>query len=88
MVSLRLITTGLDDVHSVIGYELDGESILIQPRKENTSYSYEAMHDINGIAIPELIQRGEDRKSTLKNLLEAIDSVPVLVWYKPLCQSF
>ena len=87
MVSLRLITTGLDDVHSVIGYELDGESVLIQPR-ESTSYSYEAMHDINGIAIPELIQRGEDRKSTLKNLLEAIDSVPVLVWYKPFMLKF
>lgn len=87
MVSLRLITTGLDDVHSVIGYELDGESVLIQPR-EGTSYNYEAMHDINGIAIPELIQRGEDRKSTLKTLLDDIDSVTVLVWYKPFMLKF
>lgn len=87
MVSLRLITTGLDDVHSVIGYELNSEAILIQPR-EGTSYSYEAMHDINGIAIPELIQRGADRLESLKNLIEAIDSVPTLVWYKPFITKF
>lgn len=92
MISLRLITTGLDDVHSVIGYELchtdkPCEQVLIQPR-EGSKFSCEAMHDINGISIPDLRAKGEDRRESLKTLLDSIDSLPTLIWYKPFVNRF
>lgn len=92
MISLRLITTGLDDVHSVIGYELGRmdkptEYTLIQPR-EGSKYSYEAMHDINGISIPELRERGASREESLAILNHEMDFEDVLVWYKPFVSKF
>lgn len=97
MLSLRLITTGLNDIHSVIGYVLAGPATLgegssireaiIQPR-ENTAYSYEAMHDINGLSIPYLREFGADRKETLDILLNDIDCETILVWYKPFIAKY
>lgn len=98
MISLRLITTGLDDVHSVIGYEVgytpgynpnfkNFDSVLIQP-PEGTHYSYEAMHDINGIAIPELIVQGQDRAESVGQLVQLLEDQEVLVWYQPFIVKF
>lgn len=92
MLSLRLITTGLDDVHSVIGYELAQlstipEYVLIQP-PEGTSYSYEAMHDINGISIPELVATGNSREESIGHLIQLLEDQEVLVWYQPFITKF
>lgn len=88
MLSFRLITTGLDDVHSVIGYQINDEpAVLIQP-PEGTKYSYEAMHDVNGISIPELVEEGKDREHTLRNMLFRLFDEDVLVWYAPFIQKF
>lgn len=92
MLSLRLITSGLNpDVHSVIGFELgyaDGtESYLLQPR-DGTSFDYSAMHDVNRIKIPELIEVGKDRWESLDHLFSAIIDQDVLVWYSPFIKAF
>lgn len=87
MLSFRLITTGLDDIHSVIGYVMDSEAVLIQP-PEGARFSYEAMHDVNGFSIPELQEQGKDRVSTLMEMLNTLDEQTVMVYYLPFIKKF
>lgn len=93
MIGIRFITTGLDNtIHSVIGFELHSdqeiEKVLIQP-KDSTKYSYEAMHDINGISIQELKEVGKTRKETLEYFISKIsDEEILLVWYAPFFSDF
>lgn len=90
MISLRLITTGLEDVHSVIGYEIsdgvDTQQYLIKPR-EDSKFSYEAMHEINGISISEIKAKGLSRKESLRMLVNTITE-ELLVWYAPFINKF
>lgn len=88
-LSFRLITTGLNDVHSVIGFKIDKEdAVLIQPRGDE-KFSYDAMHDINGISIPQLKQWGSDREETLTRFIARVhDADIVFVYYLPFIKQF
>lgn len=93
LCSLRLITTGLNDVHSVIGYEVRDsngfiQNNLIQPR-DGSEFSFEAMHDVNGISIPELIEQGATREKSLLSLVSRfVLYKEILVWYAPFVKKF
>lgn len=87
MLSFRLITTGLTDQHTVIGYNLGDKNILIQA-PDGAKFSYEAMHDINGISIPELQEFGADRLQSLNSMLGALHNETVYIYYLPFIKQF